>query len=187
MHRYLIKKPIWSQDETLEKLVEGKIPMTGNAGFPSFLPASFLHWPLAISCLLHLSCTGSFTVQCWHGVFKIPFLPFFGHREPGPSCGHCSHGIEHPPRAAFHTRIPHPRTLLRPLWLLEYLFFDNILLSVALRTSPNISGCLRRLYKFCLLLYMGSCGLSVVRTAEVSKPHWFMQTLVFSNFFPWGP
>lgn len=132
-------------------------------------PSSIDPLPSPASCICPAWVASRFSV----GMVCSKFLSFLSLAtgKPGPSCGRCSYGIEPPPRAAFHTRILQPRTLLRPLWFLEYHFFDNIFLSVGLRTSPNISGCLHRLYEFCFLLYVGSCGLSVAYTAEVSKPH----------------
>lgn len=148
---------------------------------PSF---AFLHWPLPTSGLSHLSPTGSYTAQGWPRVFKMPFLPFFGHREAWPKRWALFLWDQTPSDSCLSHGVPHQRSLLRPLWLLESPFFNHTPLSGASRPSPSVSGGLGKLYEFCFLLYVWSCGLSLAYPAEVSKPHGFRQPLVFNNFFP---
>lgn len=130
--------------------------LTWNAKFQlSYQPPSLalLCLPLPISCLLCLPCSGSFTVQSWPGVFKMPFLPSLATGKHPLGCRRCCDGsqvtgMEHSSRAEFHTLILHPRSLLRPPWLLECLFFFFFMMfsQWASKTSRSILGCLGKLW-----------------------------------------
>ena len=178
MSRYLIKKPIlyllgwnvregdWGQNTKRN----AELPPSLIDPFPS--PASHI-CPTRVASRFRV---GTECSKC------LSFLSL-ATGKPGPSCGHCSHGIEHLPRAAALTRFRIREACSGPSGCWNLSSLTTLLSQWASRPSPSISGCLGRLYEFCFLLFIWSCGLSLADPAEVSKPHWFRQPFVFSNFF----
>lgn len=65
-------------------------------------------------------------------------LSFFGLREAQPEVQRLFlRNINTLREFHLHTVIQHPRSLLRPLWLLGYLFFDSVLLLMGLQPTSQ--------------------------------------------------